>query len=365
MLRLPFQTYLMILVGLVTKDQEEVIGYLQSEVKVLREQLDVALDGKRMRFTERQRRRLAEFGRRLGWRRLVKYCGIVTPGTIYAWHRRLIAKKYDSSKQREDKPAGRQPVSDETRKLVIRLAIENRRWGYRRISNVATSLGHKVAKTTVGDILEAAGIEPAPERGKGMSWSAFMRIHWDAISSCDFFNVEVLTMRGYVRFQVFFVMRIATREVEIAGISPDINGTWMLQMARNLTDAHDGFLLGMKYLVHDRDPLFTRAFHDLLGASGVKCKRLPAKSPNLNPHAERFVRTARETLGQHIFFGERHLRYVLSETMKHYHAERHHQGLGGQLIWPEIANDNLNLDGRIQCRERLGGLLKFYSREAA
>jgi putative transposase len=365
MLPLPLQTYILILVGLVTRDQEEILEYLQTENKVLREQLRVARDGKRIRFSERQRRRLAEFGRKLGWRRLAKYCQIVTPRTTCKWHARLIAKKYDSSEQRKGKPIGRPPVSDETRKLVIRLAIENKRWGCRRISNVATSLGHKVCKTTVGDILEAAGIEPAPERGKGMSWPAFMRIHWDAITSCDFFNVEVLTMRGYVRFQVFFVMRISTREVEIAGISPNINGTWMLQMARNLTDAYDGFLLGMKHLIHDRDPLFTREFQETLRAAGVKCVKLPARSPDLNPHAERFVRTARETLSQYIFFGEKHLRYVLSETMKHYHAERHHQGLDGKLIRPEISNDNLNLDGEIECRERLGGLLKFYTRSAA
>ena len=355
----------MILVGLVTSEQEDVIAYLQAENKVLREQLDAALHGKRLRFTERQRRRLAEFGRKLGWRRLAKYCQIVTPRTIYKWHARLIAKKYDSSEQRQGKPVGRPPVGGETRTLVIRLALENKRWGYRRISDVAKSLGHKVCKTTVAEILEAAGIEPAPERRKGMSWGEFLRIHWGALASCDFFNVEVLTLRGYVRFQVFFVMRIATREVEIAGISPNVNGSWMLQMARNLTDAHDGFLLGVKYLIHDRDPLFTRGFRDLLQGSGVTCKKLPAKSPDLNSHAERFVRTARETLSQYIFFGERHLRYVLTETMVHYHAERHHQGLGGKLIRPEVANDNVDLNGQIECRERLGGLLKYYRRRAA
>ena len=139
----------------------------------------------------------------------------------------------------------------------------------------------------------------------------------------------------------------------------------MLQVARNLTDAHDGFLSGIKYLIHDRDPLFTKEFRNLLGGSDVKCKKLPAKSPNLNSHAERFVRTARETLGQHIFFGERHLRYVLSETLEHYNSERHHQGLGGRLIRPVIANDNVNASGQIDCRERLGGLLTFYSRAAA
>lgn len=365
MLPLPFQTYILILVGLVTWDQAQIIEYLQTENKVLREQLDAALHGKRMRFTERQRRRLAEFGRKLGWRRLAKYCQIVTPRTIYKWHARLIANKYDSSEQRKGKPMGRPPAGEETRKLVIRLALDNKSWGYRRISDVAKSLGHEVCKTTVATILEAAGIDPAPQRGKGMSWSDFLRTHWDAIASCDFFNVEVLTLRGYVRFQVFFVMRISTREVQIAGISPNINGTWMLQMARNLTDAHDGFLLGIKHLIHDRDPLFTTSFRDLLAGCGVKCKKLPAKSPNLNAHAERFVRTARETLSQHIFFGERHLRHVLAETMEHYHAERHHQGLGGTLIRPLIANDNTNRDGQIVCRERLGGLLRFYSRTAA
>ncbi len=139
----------------------------------------------------------------------------------------------------------------------------------------------------------------------------------------------------------------------------------MLQMARNLTDAHDGFLLGSKYLLHDRDTLFTKDFRKLLGDSDVRCKRLPAKSPNLNAHAKRFVRTARETLSEHIFFGERHLRYVVSETVMHYNQERHHQGLGGELIRPNIANDNANPYREIECRERLGGLLKFYSRRAA
>lgn len=364
MLPLPVQTYLMILVGLVTRDQEEIIGYLQSENKVLSELLDKALAGKRIRFTGRQRRRLAEFGRKLGWRRLVKYCGIATPGTIYAWHRRLIAKKYDSAEQRKGRPMGRPPVSTETRLLVIRLATENRSWGYRRIRDVAKSLGHVLCKTTVASILEVAGIEPAPERNS-MSWAEFMKIHWHAIASCDFFNVEVLTMRGYVRFQVFFVMRIETREVHIAGISPNINSPWMRQIARNITDAEDGFLRGINYLIHDRDPLFTKEFSSLLLSSDVECKKLPAKSPNLNAHAERFVRTARETLSQHIFFGEKHLRYVISETMKHYNEERHHQGLGGILIRPVVANDNVDCDGQIERKKRLGGLLNFYHRTAA
>jgi len=352
------------LVGLVTRDQEETIEYLQSENKVLRELVAKALGAKRIRFTERQRRRLAEFGRKLGWRRLVKYCGVATPGTIYAWHRRLIAKKYDSSAQRKGRPIGRPPISPETRRLVIRLASENRLWGYRRIRDVAKSLGHVLCKTTVASILAEAGIEPAPERN-GMSWAEFMKIHWHAIASCDFFDVEVLTMRGYVRFQVFFVMRIETREVHIAGISSNINGPWMRQMARNLTDVDDGFLGGMRYLIHDRDPLFTKEFRNLLGGSGVECMKLPAKSPNLNAHAERFVRTARETLSQYIFFGEKHLPYVLAETMKHYSEERHHQGLGGKLIRPVVANDNVDCDGQIERKERLGGLLNFYHRTAA
>lgn len=155
--------------------------------------------------------------------------------------------------------------------------------------------------------------------------------------------------------------------MHIGGIRIDPDGAWMMQAARNLLDPDDGFLRDATHLVHDRDPLFTEAWTELLKTSGVKSVRIPASSPNCNPYAERFVRTARsECLDQFVIFGERHLRVLVREFVAHYNAERFHQGLGGQLVRPPTvtANDN-SATGVIRNRSRLGGLLNFYLREAA
>ncbi len=145
---------------------------------------------------------------------------------------------------------------------------------------------------------------------------------------------------------------------EIAGIAPRPEGEWIQQIARNLTDDEDGFLKGARYLIHDRDPLFTRAFREGLESSGVKSVKLPARSPNLNAYAERFVRSIKsECLAQIIPLGERHLRNAVKEYTEHYHFERNHQGLDNQLI--EKPSGEPNMDGAVGCRERLGGLLKY------
>ncbi len=139
----------------------------------------------------------------------------------------------------------------------------------------------------------------------------------------------------------------------------------MKQIARNLTDPVDGFLRNASYLIHDRDPLFTKAFRKTLASSGVKTAKTPAMSPNCNPFAERFVKSIKyECLNHCVFFGERHVRYVIKEYMSHYMTERFHQGLGGNLIVPSCANDN-KTTGAIICRSRLGGLLNCYCRDAA
>ena len=191
-----------------------------------------------------------------------------------------------------------------------------------------------------------------------------MKAHWGAIAATDFFTVEVLTMHGLVRYSVLFVIDLKTRCVQIAGIAHDPYGAWMEQTARNLTDVVDGFLRNTRYLIHDRDPLFTHAFTEILGVDGVKTVKLPARSPDLNAHAERFVLSARsECLRRVIPLGEKHLRTILSEYIDHYHSERNHQGLDNELLTPLPANSNA--DGSIRCRERVGGILKYYYRDAA
>ena len=220
----------------------------------------------------------------------------------------------------------------------------------------------KGLSTRVMRILKEHGIEPAPERRKHMPWSKFLKAHWQAIAAADFFTIEVWTKIGLVRHLVFFVLDLATRRVEIAGIAPIPDGLWMEQRARNLVDGFAGFLRGMTHLIHDRDPLFTAKFREILKSGGVESVRLPPKSPNLNAYAERFVLSIKsECLGRMVLVGERHLRRAIDEYMEHYHLERTHQGLGNTLIdgVPESAV------GEVARRERLGGLLNSYYREAA
>ena len=212
-------------------------------------------------------------------------------------------------------------------------------------------------------VLAEHGIAPAPERGKSMSWSTFLKAHWGAIAATDLFTVEVVNPFGLVRYHVLFVIDIATRCVCIGGITSDPNGEWMKQVARNLTDMWDGFLHGKRYLIHDRDPLFTEAVRGLLRDSGVKPLRLPANSPNLNAYAERFVLSIRrECLDRFVPLSERHLRTAVTEYVVHYHTERNHQGIGNELITPLPAS--ANDAGPIVSRERLGGILNYYYRAA-
>ena len=175
-----------------------------------------------------------------------------------------------------------------------------------------------VQGNTIKRVLAEHGIAPAPERGKSMSWSTFIKAHWGAIAATDLFTVEVVNPFGLVRYHVLFVIDIATRCVCIGGITSDPNGEWMKQVARNLTDMWDGFLLGKRYLIHDRDPLFTEAVRGLLRDSGVKPLRLPANSPNLNAYAERFVLSIRrECLDRFVPLSERHLRTAITEYVVH------------------------------------------------
>jgi putative transposase len=201
-------------------------------------------------------------------------------------------------------------------------------------------------------------------RSKQYSWATFIKAHLSAITACDFFTVEVLRWTGLVRYHVFFLIDLASRRVEIGGISRCPDGEWMEQVARNLLDAVDGCLVGKRYLILDRDPLYTQEFREAVKRGGVEVLRLPPSSPNLNAFAERFVLSIRsECLDRIVLLSEAHLRRSVSEYLRHYHVERNHQGIGNELIAgvPSPANTN----GRVERHERLGGLLNFYRREAA
>ena len=334
----------------------QTIDYLREENRVLREQLG----GRRVRLNDDQRRRLATKAKVLGRRLLAEVVTIVTPETLLAWHRKLVAQKYDGSGKRGP---GRPRTRGEIEAVVIRMAEENRGWGYRRIQGALSNLGHELARSTIAEMLKRHGIEPAPERSRKTTWKEFLTRHWELIVAADFFTVEVWTRRGLRRFIVLFFIELSTRKVQIAGIATDANGLWMSQIGRNLTDAVDGIVKGKHYLIHDRDPLFTAEFLSMLADVGVKSVKLPPRSPNLNAYAERFVRSIKESCLERMIFGEGSLRKGIHEFVTHYHGERNHQGLGNRLITPDECHADQR--GAIRRRERLGGMLNYYYRAAA
>jgi putative transposase len=249
--------------------------------------------------------------------------------------------------------------------LVMRMAEENPTWGYRRIQGALANLGHAIDTITVRNILRQHHLEPAPQRRKaGMNWGQFLKMHWEVLTATDFFTVEVATWHGLLTYYVLVVMEPATRRVHMAGITPHPTAAFMPPCTRQLTDSFDGFLLGKRYLIHDRDTKFTPVFDGLLKGSGVEPVVLPPRSPNLNAHCERFVRSIKEeALNQMIVIGEASLLYILRSYLTYYHHEGNHQGLGNQLIVPEPGIGSQH--GSVARRERLGGLLNYYHREAA
>ena len=206
----PFRFVLIAVAGWMNQRQLQMIEYLREENRVLREQLGE----RRLRLTDDQRRRLAVRAKGLGRKLLAEVATIVTPATLLRWHQRLIAQKYDGSGKRGP---GRPRTAAEIEQVVVQMAQQNRDWGYRRIQGALSNLGHKLARSTIADILERHGIEPAPERSRKTTWKEFLTQHWEMIVAADFFTIEVWTAKGLQRFIVLFLIDLSTRRVEVAG----------------------------------------------------------------------------------------------------------------------------------------------------
>ena len=291
--------------------------------------------GRRLRLTDTERRRLAALAHPLGRTRLKEIATIATPDTLLRWNRHLIAQKFDGSKRRTprrtaaSRGGGRAARGPNGRgESDLGLSTDPGRLG-------ELGASHRQADT-VRNILRRHHLEPAPQRRKaGMSWAQFLTMHWEVLAATDFFTVEVATWHGLVTYSVLFVMELATRRVHIAGITPHPTAAFMQQCARQLTDPFEGFLLGNRYLIHDRDTKYTQAFDALVKESGVEPVVLPPRSPNLNAYCERFVRSIKEeALERMVMLGERSLYHAIQQYLAHYHTERNHQGLANHLIAP-------------------------------
>jgi transposase InsO family protein len=343
-----------------TVDQELLLRneYLVTENRILRHQLKG-----RVRLNDSERKALAEIGQKLGKQALQEVATLVKPDTILGWHRQLVAQKFDGSRQRQ--APGRPTIDPELEALIVRMARENRSWGYDRIVGALANLGYTVSDQTVGNILKRHGIPPAPERKTTTTWKEFIRTHMDVLVATDFFTAEVWTKAGLVTYYVLFFIHLSSRKVHVAGMTPHPDEQWMKQVARNMTMEEWGCLSPGQYLIHDRDTKFWAAFQKIIDEAGVERVVLPPRSPNLDAYAERWVRSVKEEyLSWLILFGEASLHHALTQYVAHFHHERNHQGKGNVLLFPMVSPD-AKCAGPIQCRERLGGLLKYYTCEAA
>ena len=351
---MPWKKMLAYVTGEVDQSLLLKIEYLIEENRVLRSQIE-----KRILLTDAERSILAQKAIVLG-KLMADTVTIVKPETILKWHRRLIAKKFDGTKNR--KTHGRPPIIPEIEELVLTMARDNPSWGYDRIARAMKNLGHNISDQTVGNILKRNGIAPSPERERNTTWAEFIRRHKEVLWATDFFATEVWSMIGLTTFYVLFFIQISTRRVVLGGITVSPNEQWMKQIARNVS-GWGGEMAGARYLIHDRDSKYTQSFDEILSAVGIEPVKLPPKSPNLNAYAERFVKSIKtESLDRMILFGEKSLWHVLAEFLRHYHAERNHQGISNVIPFPD---DRLKNAGKVVKAERLGGLLKYYHRSAA
>jgi transposase InsO family protein len=289
---------------------------------------------------------------------------VARPETILNWNRKQIAKKFDGSKLR--KYPGRPRIKQETESQVVRMARENSSWGYHRLIGALGNLGRRLSAQTVCNILKRHGLWPAPKRKQNTTWRDFIRAHKDVLAATDFFTTEVITLQGLVTYYVLFFAHVGTRKIHIAGITPYPDEEFMEQAARNATMEGTGFLTGSKYLIHDRDTKYCAKFSKVIDDFDVKTIKLPIRSPNLNAYAERWVRSIKEEcLSRLIFFRENSLRRALQQYCIHYHKERNHQGMDNLILFPNQFEHSAKRRKSVQCRERLGGLLKYYHQSAA
>ena len=354
----PLQYLIAILALWLNRHQQEVIDYLKEENRML----TAKLGGRKLQFSDAERRRLAIRAKAVGRKLLSQLDTLVTPDTLRRWHRELVAQKWNYAHCRSP---GRPRIKDEIAALIVGMAEDNPSWGYARILGSLSNVGYHVARGTIANVLRENGIDPAPLRRKRTQWSTFLKAHWKILVASDFFSVEVWRLSGLTTYYVLFFIQLSTRTVKTAGITTNPNTAWIIQIGRNMTDVETGMLLGKRKLIIDRDTKYCHDFRQLLEQSGTAVIRLPPRSPNLNAYAERFVGSIKsECLNRLIFFGGASLRRAVREFALHYHHERNHQGMENQILTPS-ANDEQYSTGPIRCHSRLGGMLNYYDRVAA
>ena len=278
-----------------------------TEILVLRHQIAVLQREVRSpKLSWADRAILAALTRRLSTAHRRQLSLIVTPRTLLRWHAELVRRRWTYPRR----TAGRPPTGPTIRRLAVEMARDNPTWGYRRICGELTGLGHKIAPSTIWEILKAAGIDPAPQRAAA-SWKQFLSAQAKTIIAVDFFHVDTVFLR---RLYVLFVIEHHHRRVHLAGVTAHPTAAWTVQQARNtfmdLGDRTDG----LKFLIRDRDAKYTEMFDAVITAVGMRVITTPVQAPRANAICERWVASARRECTDRILItGRRHLHHALRE----------------------------------------------------
>jgi putative transposase len=353
-LRLIYQMFAKLLGWIVLRTRADATKDI--EILVLRHQLAVLQRRTpRPRITWTDRALIAALTRLLPVHRRLGL--LVTPATILRWHRQLVARRWTTQPVRPGRPA----IPAGLRALIVRLATENPTWGYRRIHGELAGLGYQIGASTVWNILNTAGIDPAPRRA-GPSWTEFLRAQAHAILACDLFHLDTLTLR---RLYAFFVIEHATRRVHILGVTAHPTGAWLTQQARNLAMDLDDAGRRFRFLIRDRDAKFTAAFDAVFTAIDIRIIKTPMRAPRANAIAERFVGTIRrELLDRLLIINQRHAAAVLHEFERHYNDHRPHRTLGQAAPARPLPRHTTTEIHKIERHDRLGGLVHEYQQVA-
>lgn len=326
-------------------DEAEVL-LLRHEVRVLRRQL------RRVELRPADRAIMAAFSRFLPHQALT---GLVEPETVLGWHRELVRRRWAAFGRRPR--SGRPPLPAEVRELILRMARENPRWGCIRIRGELLKVGHRVSATAIRKLLRRQGIGPAPSRSR-LSWKTFLRAQASAIELSDFFSVDTILLR---RLYVLLYMELASRRIVWFAVTANPDTGWVTQQARNLAWELGDRQTPVRFLIHDHDAKYPCGADAVLEAVGIRVLKTPIAAPRANAHIERQIGSSRrECLDWMLILGRRHLERVLAEWIEHYNQARPHRGLG--LRTPIARSDPVDTGSPVGCRQRLGGLLRDYTR---
>lgn len=341
-----FQEFLVLIGKMVHCGLVKEIEYLRVENQIMRNKL-----GRYIRLTPSERQRILKFGLHLG-PEIRRVINIVNYSTFRKW----VNDKYNKVKKCSKR--GRPKTPEEIRELVIRLAKENN-WGYTRILGELKKLRiYSLTRNTIKNILKEHGLDPAPKRAED-TWDDFIKRHFKTLWACDFFTKTVWTLLGPKTIHALFFINVYTRKVHIAGITQHPNHEWVNRKSREMS-----FIFGnndqTKLLMRDGDTKYPKSFDKLFKRFNVEVKKIPYKSPNLNPYAEGWVGTIkRECLDHFIVFGESHFKYLVKEYVNYYNTVRPHSSMNNMPL------DDVESKGQgdVKCEDRLGGIIKHYYRE--